>query len=299
MNEVQPEVLSDIQTTAPSTEIISRLGDVDVPDKFRSTKVEDIAIKALTSYKHLESKQGSMISMPSEDSGPDRWTEFTDKVLSTGKFIPKPDLDNPEQADQFFKSIGRPDKPEEYPVELPEHFQFDVGLIEVIKGAAHQSGCTSKQFKDLSNAYVQYELEVFNKSLTEGDKTLRQVWGADYDNRLNSAKAATTAYAAKFPDAVKALVSSPAGSNPALIAMLSDLGFSMHEKGQVGVSGGVQRGMTPEMAEEKIEEILANPNHPFNDVQSQDFAAVAAHERAVAKMQQLQIIALSGHSRGE
>lgn len=272
------------QATAQAPEP-SPAADVQIPEKFGG----DIN-KLVESYNHLESKLGSMYSLPSEDSSPERWQEFDQRVTSTGRYIKTPNLDNPEEADAFFNSLGRPEKPDGYEFQIDDSIQpyVDKNLVNQYSELAHKVGLSKQQAQALVDFEVQrglQQLHQLDAGREQSEQVLRQHWGPDYDNRMAGAKAAAAAYSEKYPDAVQQLINGPEGNNPALIAMLSELGGSLRESSHAGNTSAPQYGMSSAEAHDKIREIMDNRSHPYYD------ASHPGHSEAVQKVKKLYSVA--------
>jgi hypothetical protein len=252
-----------------------------IPEKFGG----DVN-KLVESYNHLESKIGTMYSLPTEDSSPEKWNDFSSKIVSTGKFIQRPDDSNPESLSNFYNQIGRPESPDKYSPNIDEDMKgfIDDGLYQQFTQVAYDAGLTNQQTQQLMDfelKRVNAEAEQYTAAKSNAEASLRQSWGADYDNRMAGAKAAANAYADKYPEAVNELLNGPAGNNPALIAMLSELGHSLKESGHAGAVGTPQYGMSSDIAKDKIREIMDNKSHPYYN--SHD----PAHHEAVEKVKSL------------
>jgi hypothetical protein len=256
-----------------------------IPEKFGG----DIN-KLVESYNHLESKMGSMYSIPTEDSSAEKWQDFEAKVANTGKFISRPDTSDAESMEAFYNQLGRPESPDNYKIDLPEEVQplVDGEALGQYKQLAHQVGLNNDQAK----ALMDFELQRMNAQAEQSqqirmnaEQQLRQNWGAEYDNRIAGAKAAASAYQEKYPDAINELLNGPAGNNPALIAMLSELGHSLRESGHAGAVNAPQYGMSADDAKDKIREIMDNKAHPYFDSNN------PGHGDAVSKVRSLYSIA--------
>ena len=81
------------------------------------------------------------------------------------------------------------------------------------------------------------------------------------------------------------LINGPAGNNPALLAILSEIGGSLQEKGQLQGAQKIQYGVSVEEAKEQISEIRNNKNHPYHNSKSPDY------RQAQEKMSKLYSIA--------
>lgn len=225
--------------------------------KFNS--VEDLA----KSYSHLESKLGSMYSLPSDDSSAEKWKEFEERVTATGKFVKVPE--NEEGFRSFLMKAGLPEKPEGYKVDAPQEI-VDVGMLEQFKPIAHKLGLTNSQLQALVHFDVErsnQQVQAINAMRQQGEAKLRQEYGADFDARITGAKAALKHYETKFPDAVQILKNGPLGNNPVVVDLLAQVGESLRERGVV--QGVPNYGVTRSQARDQIEEIRSNLQHPaFN-----------------------------------
>jgi hypothetical protein len=163
---------------------------------------------------------------------------------------------------------------------------------DTFKKMAHEAGLTGDQAQKLFEAYnnniVAPQLQEFEAAKEAGMATLKDKWGADYDARMNGAKAVIAKYSEIHPDAINQLVNGPLGNNPALIQILSDAAQAMDESEVVNGMSKAQYGMTREDALDKIQEIRDNSAHPFH-VQTDP-----GHSAAVHKMQKLYNVAFPG-----
>jgi hypothetical protein len=226
--------------------------------KFKS--VEDLA----NSYTHLESKLGSMFSLPSEDSAPEKWKEFEDRVVSTGKFIKAPKDETELQG--VLRQFGLPESPDKYQLQVDPQ-SVDQSVLQQFAPVAHKLGLTNQQLNEL----IKFDVERMNQGVQQMDQmkassvaALKKEYGPDFDNRLQGAKLALKHYEAKFPSEVQLIKNSPLGNNPIVIDALAQLGASLRESG--AIQGAPQYGMTAQQARDKIAEIKDNfKAHPaFN-----------------------------------
>lgn len=117
-----------------------------------------------------------------------------------GVIIPKDD--DPEAWGQVYDKLGRPGKPEEYGLPVPEG---DPG--EFAKQAAswfHEAGLTKRQADALAGKWNEYagaqqgeaakaeeaRQAALAEEWTQAETALRTEWGEQYDNNLNMARAA-------------------------------------------------------------------------------------------------------------
>ncbi len=256
-----------------------------LPDALReepSLKVFKDAAGLAKSYMSLNSERGRSIRIPGEDAGSEDMDKFYSKVSKVKGMMRRPDVDNPEAMSAFYNSLGRPEKSQDYKVDGGDNAQYlDNNTVESFKSVAHDIGLTSNQLQkviefDLSRNKAQSEADVLATS--NGIELLQKRWGSEYNNRIAGAKSAFATYEAQFPEGFKQL-EAVAKNNPALIAMLSDLGKTMHEKGFIDAHAAYG-GDSPKEAKEKISEIRNNKSHPYHNPKQ------PGHQEAREKMRQ-------------
>lgn len=281
--DTQGALSQAIESTADTSDANST--GINIPEKFNG----DVS-KLVESYNHLESKMGSMYSLPSQDSSEEKWNEFDQRVTSTGRYLRTPNPDDQAAMDSFFNSLGRPESPDKYAFDLPEEMAnlVDKDTLGKYTEMAHKAGLTNDQAKALMSFELERSKSEFDALATqrvEAENQLKQMWGPDFDNRLAGAKAATAIYQEKYPDAINQLLNSPERNNPALIAMFSELGEALREKGHAGSVQAPQYGMSSADALDKIREIQDNPAHAYHDDTN------PSHLHAVDRVKQLYAIA--------
>lgn len=102
----------------------------------------------------------------------------------------------PEQAAEWRKANGIPEKPEDYALALPNGFQppeQDNELIDLIRGFAHKNNWTAAQFNGMMEfnyqtraALAQVQQDRDQEYKLTAEDALRQEWGADYRRNLNA-----------------------------------------------------------------------------------------------------------------
>lgn len=142
-----------------------------------------------------------------------RYTSETDMakahvslVRSMDKRIPIPDENaKPEEWDQVYNKLGRPETPDKYQFEFPADAPWDETQRAHIKGLAplfHKNGATQKQV----NEFVRQQAELdkvaadafrakANTTQQTYDKTLQQEWGGDFQRNQNLAATFVKTYA--------------------------------------------------------------------------------------------------------
>lgn len=162
----------------------------------------------------------------------------------------------PEQRDQFYKALGRPDKPEEYewPTEgLPEGPALTDKAKERIAKAAHQVGLPKREGAMLYRMVAQMAAEdvaaqaqAQQQFAQETEQGLRREWGAAYDQNWKLAERAVGHFIGKeFTEQLKF-------TNPAIIKGYAKIGKMIAEDEVRGAGAGAAPMMSPQQATEAL-----------------------------------------------
>lgn len=236
--------------------------------------IDDLAKSYVNSQKMI----GNSLRIPSEDASEEALNEFYSKLEGV-KGVARLD------SDDIHSKLGWPEDKADYSQGLPEDIELDQERFERYAELAHESKMTKEQFQSLiklNAAEAQAQSEANEKSFLEGQNKLKEVWGQDFENRLQGAQEAAKMYSEKYPEAMEQLLNSDMSNNPAVLSMFSELYSAMKETGVVDAkSSGPNYGMTPDEAKAQIADIRSNKAHPFNN--SRD----PAHKEAVKKMNKL------------
>jgi hypothetical protein len=178
-----------------------------------------------------------------------------DKVVKPGKNA------TPEQWNEFYKALGRPDSPEGYKFEMPEELRNE-SREKLFAGKAHELGLLPHQVEGLSQWWAEemnQEMSRMGESQQEmakqAETVLRKEWGMAYNQNLQLATKALKAFGDE--DAVKALES--VGNNPAVLKLFANIGKKLAEDGMIGRPAGDM--LSPEEAEAKIRELQSHPGY--------------------------------------
>ena len=243
----------------------------------------------IKSYTNMETLVGRSVRIPADDASEEAKSEFLGKIAEIDGVIVKPITD--EDKDKFYNKLGRPETPDNYDLQglIDEELSKDIpNLSEEISEflpVAHSLGLTQEQTKALLGYRLESVKDQVNNmkdSQVKSQEALKHMWGEDFGNRQMAATTAAKMYAEKYPEAMKDLETSVAGSNPVVLNMLAEIGKNIHEQGHAGTAS-VKFGMTPEEADNKIAEKKSDSgfmdaylhnNHPN-------------HYRAVSEMEKL------------
>lgn len=210
---------------------------------------------------------GNAIRVPSEDASEEDRSAFHNKLMEkVPELMLTPDLDDQEAVTGLLKRLGRPDDVKDYGDLEAEEVAFDEGQLDNLKGLAHELGLTKKQYKALAEKIGKDNFEAQESSKEFGLQNVNEIqekWGlsaeAKYQETVNFAKQAGA------PEVlVNALIEKNVDSDTVfwLNGLAKNLGEAANTSFAPQNSGGDV--LTPDEAQEQINEILGNPNHPYH-----------------------------------
>jgi len=130
------------------------------------------------------SAQGQMIRIPGPDAGDDALkafhTKLSDKVPG---LIPTPDMDNEDQMNALFKTMGRPEDATGY--EHPEG--VDPTQYAEFASLAHGLGLTKSQYNKMVAAVHEFgtkKQDAASEAFSAAQRALKQEWGIVYEDNL-------------------------------------------------------------------------------------------------------------------
>ena len=287
MSELEPGNVTPVASVEVSTTEGNFLGSLSEDLRGEASLQDFSDINGLAkSYVSSQRMLGGSIRIPGEDASAEAHTDFYTKVQSIEGVVKVPSESSDAAGwDNLYNKMGRPTEATGYQLNVPEGTQVNENMLTM----AHELGLTNSQV----NKYMEFEAgqqSQINETQVQARETaqsaLKESWGQDYNNRMDGAKAAIRTYSEKYPDAVNELINGPAGNNPALLNMLSDLYGGLQEKGIISsTASSVQYGMSSEEALGQIQEIRGNSAHAaFN-------SADPGHASAVQKMSRLYQVA--------
>ena len=104
---------------------------------------------ALKGHIHTKSLVGSSIRIPGEEAGETDKQEFYDKLLNNApNLMLKPDFAEPDQTNEFYRTIGKPEGADKYA--MPDGNTLDAGVEAEIREIAFNSNLTQAQFSTLA-----------------------------------------------------------------------------------------------------------------------------------------------------
>lgn len=244
-----------------------------LPDEIKGeaalANFEDVSSLA-KSFIETKKMQGDSIRIPGEDAGEDAITEFNSKLLAkVPTLMPKPDFENGgEQAETFYRSIGKPDAPDKYAIpeikDAPEGFSPNQTSIENFRKIAHENNLTTKQFEGVVNKMIAADIAKFKDGKDSNEtnvKAVKELWGMAYNDNMAKVNGVLDKVAA--PAALKESVANGTAT-PETMAWLLGMTAQFGSEGRVpDVNGSLNAAMAPADAQAAIDEINANPDHAY------------------------------------
>jgi hypothetical protein len=216
-----------------------------------------------------------------------------EKMISAKGIIPPGPNATPEEKSAFYKALGRPDKPEDYGIKMPEKigdkpFPKELWNEEQAAGFAkwaHERGFNKEQV----SALIEFDamrgmrdMETFTassqKAQTEAVAALKQEWGADYAANLKLAQEA--AKQAGGPE----LLAHPLANDPQFIKAMAKVGKMIVENPTAGARGSSHAAVSPAA---EIASIMSDKKHAWQPDYAKHGHSPKDHADAVAHMAKL------------
>jgi len=203
-----------------------------------------------------------------------------DKIVVPGKHASEEDWQN------VFRKLGNPDSLDEYDLGVDvEGDGFDAQFFNQFKEQAHKLGVLPHQAKEL----YQWHEQLMNSSIEqqeqqalaqqeEGIRELQQEWGEAFEGKIRLARAAIDQLGGD--QLSEYLNETGLGNDPVMIQVFSKIGEMYKEDGIVG-EGNMGVGQTKDEIQESVNNMLADPNHPYYQKSHPN------HQAAVAEMAKL------------
>lgn len=208
--------------------------------------------------------------------------------------IAKPKADDPEDLARFYRDLGVPDAPDKYKLDAPADWANEIGYKQdVFRKIAHDAHLTPEQAKLVEQGYLndaQAAMQRYNKQQKElqgkTEQSLRNELGEDYEPKMAVAESVADKFA-KTPEVaerIKAMMK----ADPDFAAYQIEVAGQFAEH-RIGTFEAKASGLTRNTAQQKINEIRSNPQHPYHsDIDP------TAHMAAVEEMNRLEQIAEYG-----
>jgi hypothetical protein len=238
-----------------------------LPEEFRENETlnrfNDVGDLA-KSYLESRSMLGNAIRVPSEDAGEEDRKQFIEKVQKNApELMLRPNFEDPEQSDDFYRLIGRPDEPDAYG--LPEDVSLNDEVVNELKRVSHDVGLSEAQFKKMVKSLASQEAErqeLLQTKIEEKTEELKKEWGVTYKDRIKAAERINEEYYPGRPFETL---------NPAEVQGLYKMHVALTGKDAPAANQGDQGdGMTPAEAEERYAEIMRKVRDPKSDLSREE-----------------------------
>jgi len=243
--------------------------DGSFSEDWRNSLPEDLrAEPSLQNYRDLGSMAKSLVN--------------AQKLVGADKIVMPTEKSSPEEWDEFYNKLGRPEDASKYTLEakeLPEGTEVDQELIGAFKDQAFELGLNQSQAEKLFDWYnqtiggkIQEEADHERMTIETATAELKKDWGMAFDDQLSLAQRA-----AKTFELSEEFDKLGLGNNPTVLKAMAKIGAAISEDKMVGTT----KAMIPLDAQVKINEIMGNRNHPYHDAEH------PSHGDAVKEMARL------------
>ena len=200
----------------------------------------------MKSYTHTKSKMGEKgIQVPTEHSPQEEW-------------------------DSFFENVGYKKDLEAYKHEVkkPEDSKMSDEFAETLTKKLHEQRVPAKQAQEMLGFFEEQMGETLDQSEKELAKQqeehvgeLKKEWGQAFDQKVNLAKKVVSDHG---NEELQKLMDDPRfGSNKSVVKMFSQLGEKLYGEDDLKGSNSGARAVTPEQAQQEINRVMGDPNHPY------------------------------------
>ncbi len=171
------------------------------------------------------------------------------------------------------KKLGAPKEPEsyapeDYTYELPENYQANDDLLNLVKDKSVELGIKPEAFKQLVETFTGKENEVIQgiqadneAKINELQNSLKEEWGNSYDANLKISEDTFKRFATEKDQ--EQFASLPPESQLAVAKIMHNVSQQIGE-GTQGKVGNAQINLTKEQALHNIENIMNNLDHPYH-----------------------------------
>ena len=189
--------------------------------------------EALTPFKEVKDLGAGYLDLTTKYTEAGKKAQELEGRLQSAIFRPGDKATDAERAD-FYKALGRPEKPEGYEISLPEGLPFTQQDIDWLRNTAHKRGFSKADTEAFAKDYFEKTkadiAAVDNQIKTRRDEAvaaLKKEWGAEYETKLDAAK--LTAKRIGGDEFVKFLSDTGAGDHPAFIKIFHKISTMLSE----------------------------------------------------------------------
>lgn len=206
------------------------------------------------------------------------------RLVGADKILKPRDDWKPEQWSEFYKSIGRPEKPEEYEFQTPEGFKPDEASMAEWRKRLYDLGLTKTQAKRMVEEFWKEQTSALQKHqklqeerLQTWEQETKNLFGNRFDEAVNLSRYALKEFGSK--ELIDLLEESGFGNHPQVVQFFSKVGQAMAERSPAGGPGSGARSVT--MAPEQAQAALVQFRQDREKMAALHDARHQAHDQAV------------------
>jgi len=239
--------------------------DADYAQHLEKNGIKDVQ-GLIKQHMDAQSYMGNSIRVPGEDAGEDDRKAFYEKLRKHAPdLIPAPN--DPDSKKKVFEALGMPEKSSDYSVEVPEVLapQFNDDRLSMFREAAHKHNLTKEQFEGVMKEVLSVDASQYETMTAEHEKgiqSLKNEWGNAFDQRTAAVNKLIEGTGA--PEQL-ANMAKEGTLDASVVKWLYDLGSRMgaDESLNMTIDTGSGGAITPSEANDKLQEILNNREHPY------------------------------------
>lgn len=260
------------QSTAPIAETPAQsTPSVTIPENWKDALPEDLkADPSLSSIMDIQSLAKSYI--------------HGQKMIGKDKIIVPDKFATDEDWNKVYQKLGLPESPDKYEFKYTDGMDED--FVKGFKELAVKNGILPRQADKLFEFYNSHVEKVISTNEAENKRLfeesvngLKKEWGQGYERKLQAASGLFNQLADE--DSKKVFNESGLGNNPAVIKLFAKLAEQMGEDKFVNANNLGSVGLTPSEAQQKINEIYGNKDHPYYNKNH------PSHKDAISEMNKL------------
>jgi hypothetical protein len=199
-----------------------------------------------------------------------------DKVLVPGKHATE------QEWQDLFRKLGLPESEDKYELQVGE--DADKELLAGFKKQAMEAGVLPKQAQKIvdwlntqGKARAEQEAQAAEAQALESRQMLEKEWGEEFNKNLSAARAVLREYADE--DFVNYLNETGLANDPKLVKLFSRIGGNLLEE---SIKGNRATAFEhPEQVQQRVNSILSDPKHPYNDASHPNHAAAVKEVSAM------------------
>jgi len=227
---------------------------VVIPENWKDSLPEDLkADPSLSSIMDIQSLAKSYV--------------HGQKMIGKDKIIIPDKFATDEDWNKVYQKLGLPETVDKYELKASTE-NMDQEFVKGFKDIAVKNGILPRQADKLFEFYSSHVEKVISDNETENKRIfeesvngLKKEWGQGYERKLQAASGLFNQIADE--DSKKIFADSGLGNNPVVIKMFAKLAEQMGEDKFVNANNMGSMGFTPAEAQQKINEIYGNKDHPY------------------------------------